>query len=52
MKWEMPFHSEVFVARTGFEPDADCDRANVRHLLGDDGEAVGQHLFTDTAGFF
>jgi hypothetical protein len=24
----------------------------VRHLLGDDGEAVGQHLLTDTAGFF
>src|ERR1019366_6976382 len=40
------------VARTGFEPDADGSRADVLHLLGDDGEAVGQHLAADIANFF
>ena len=41
-----------FVARTGFEPNADGSRADVLHLLGDYGEAVGQHLTTNIADFF
>jgi len=41
-----------FIARTGLEPDADGSRADVLHLLGDDGEAVGQHLAANVANFF
>ena len=37
MKCEMPFHSQVFVARAGLDPDPDRDGANVLHLLGDQG---------------
>ena len=42
----------IFVARAGLEPDADRDRADVGHLLGDDGQAVRQNLTTNVAGFF
>ena len=42
----------ILVAGTGLEPDADCDRANVRHLLGDDGKAIRQDLTTNAASFF
>jgi len=47
-----PVEFRTFVARTGLEPDADGDRANVGHLLGDDGQAVRQDLTTNAAGFF
>jgi hypothetical protein len=40
------------VARAGFEPNADGSRTDVLHLLGDDGEAVGQHLAANIANFF
>src|SRR5271167_3625919 len=42
----------VFVARTRLEPDADGGGADVLHLLGDDGQAVGQLLTTNIADFF
>ena len=42
----------IFVARAGLEPDADRDRADVRHLLGDNGQAIRQDLTTNAAGFF
>jgi hypothetical protein len=42
----------IFVARAGLKPDADRDRADVRHLLGNDREAVRQDLTTNAAGFF
>ena len=40
------------VARAGLEPNTDGSRADVLHLLGDDGEAVRQHLTTNIANFF
>ena len=40
------------IAGTGLEPNADGSRADVLHLLGDYGEAVGQHLTTNIADFF
>ncbi len=40
------------VARTGLKPNADGSRADVLHLLGDHGEAVGQHLTANIANFF
>jgi hypothetical protein len=40
------------VAGTGLEPNADGGGADVLHLLGDDGEAVGQHLTPNIADFF
>ena len=42
----------IFVARAGLQPDADRDRADVGHLLGDDGQAVRQNLTTNVASFF
>ena len=42
----------IFVARAGLEPDADRDRADVGHLLGDHGQAVRQDLTTNAARFF
>ena len=42
----------LFVTRAGLHPDAQRHRANVVHLLGDDGETVGQHLTLDVAKFF
>ena len=39
----------VFVARAGLDPDADADGANVLHLLGDDGQSVGQRGAPDIA---
>jgi len=42
----------VFVARTGLQPYADGSGAEVLHALGDDGEAVRQHLTTYAADFF
>ena len=42
----------IFVARAGLQPDADRDRANVGHLLGDNGQAVRQDLTTNAARFF
>jgi hypothetical protein len=42
----------VLVAGTGLQPDADGGGANVLHLLGDDGQAVGQLLTTNIADFF
>ena len=50
MRNAIPFG--IFVARAGLEPDADRDRADVRHLLGDDGQPVRQNLTTNAAGFF
>src|SRR5215471_11488791 len=41
----------VLITGAGLEPHANGSRANVRHLLGDDGEAVGQHLTPDVARF-
>jgi hypothetical protein len=41
-----------FVARTGFKPNADRGGADVLHLLGDDGETMGQNLTADIANFF
>ena len=32
----------VFVARTGLDPDSDRNRANVLHLLGNDGSPLGR----------
>ena len=40
------------VARASFQPDADRGGTDMLHLLGDDGEAVGQNLTTDIADFF
>ncbi len=42
----------IFVARTGLQPDTDRGGADVLHLLGDDGQAVGQLLTTNIADFF
>ena len=42
----------VFVARTGLQPDSDGGRADMLHLLGDDGQPVGQLLTTNIADFF
>ena len=41
-----------FVAGAGLQPDSDGDGTNVRHLLGDYGQAVRKHLTTDVACFF
>jgi len=46
MKWEMPLTCGV----SSREPVS--SGADVLHLLGDDGEAVGQHLTTNIADFF
>jgi len=42
----------IFVARAGLQPNADRDRTDVRHLLGNDGEAIRQNLTTNAASFF
>ena len=42
----------IFVARTGLQPDTNRGGADVLHLLGDDGKAVGQFLATNIAHFF
>ena len=39
----------VFVARAGLDPDPDRDGADVLHLLGDDGQPVGQRGAPDIA---
>ncbi len=41
----------IFVARSGLQPNADGSRADVLHLLGNDGQAVGQFLTTNIADF-
>jgi hypothetical protein len=40
------------VARASLQPNADGRRADVFHLLGDDGKAVGQNLTANIANFF
>ena len=42
----------IFVAGTGLQPDTNRGGADVLHLLGDDGQAVGQFLTTNIAHFF
>ena len=42
----------IFVARAGLHPDAHRYRTNVVHLLGNDGETVGEHLTLNIAKFF
>ncbi len=42
----------VFVPRAGLDPDAHRHRADVVHLFGEDGEAVGQDLALYIAWFF
>src|SRR5579863_9494711 len=41
----------VFITRSSLQPDADRSRADVLHLLGDDGHAVRQLLTADIADF-
>ena len=41
----------VFVARTGLQPDSDGGGADVLHLLGNDGQPVGQLLTANIADF-
>src|SRR5882757_9906749 len=50
MRDAVPFG--IFVARAGFQPDTDRNRAEVRHLLGDDGQAVLQRAPMNIASFF
>ena len=52
MKWEMPFDLRCLIARAGLKPNADRSRADVLHLLGNNGEAVGQNLTANIADFF
>src|SRR5580658_10286898 len=42
----------ILIAGTGLKPDADRDRADMRHLLGNDGKAIRQDLTTNAAGLF
>ena len=42
---------QVFVPGTGLDPDPDRDRANMLHLLGDQGQPVGQHLAAYVSDF-
>ena len=46
----IPFR--ILVARARLEPYADRHRADMWHLLGDDGQSVRQHLTTNITGFF
>ena len=39
----------IFVARAAFYPNSNRDRTNVLHLLGDQGQPVGEHLTADIA---
>ena len=36
-----------FVARSASEPDADADRADVRHPLGEESETIREHVADD-----
>ena len=42
----------VLVARSGLHPDANGDRTNVLHLLGNHGQPVGQDFALNVAYFF
>ena len=42
----------ILMPRSGLDPDAHRDRADVIHLFGQDGQAVGQDLALDVAQFF
>ena len=42
----------LFVPRSGLDPNADRDGADVLHLLGQHNQTVGQHLAPDVAEFF
>jgi hypothetical protein len=46
----IPFR--ILIARAGLEPDANRYRADVLHLLGDDGQAIRQNLTANIASFF
>jgi hypothetical protein len=41
--------SGLLVSGTDVDPDTDGDRAHVRHLFGDDPQAVGTNGFSDVA---
>ena len=51
MKWLMPETSAPLVAAAALQPDPDGDAADVRHRLGEQGEAVGED-FPDDHGYF
>jgi hypothetical protein len=42
----------LLIARARLQPDTDRNGTNVRHLFGDNGQAVGEDLSTNAAGFF
>jgi len=50
MRDAIPF--SVFIAGARFQPDADGNRAEVRHLLRDHGQAIRQRAAMNVAGLF